>query len=53
MANLTFRAAARGLSTESLTEWLSNHRACLAAGVNVGQIQRDKAQAFALELATR
>lgn len=41
------------LSTESIQKWLENHVACIEAGVNVGQIDRDKAKAFRLELTRR
>lgn len=41
------------MSTEAIRQWLANHRAVIAAGVNVGQAQRDKAQQFRLELVRR
>ena len=43
----------RTLPTESLRAWLSNHKSAIEAGINVGQLARDKAQAFRLELARR
>jgi hypothetical protein len=49
----TWDAIARDLYTAQLRSWLANHGESIAAGVNVGQIQRDKAQAFRLELAKR
>jgi len=42
-----------GLSTEAMREWLKGHVACIEAGMNVGQLDRDKAQAFRLELIRR
>lgn len=51
--NSNFKTVAETLSTESLETWLANHKMCIEMGVNVGQIDRDKAQAFRLELATR
>lgn len=41
------------LSTESIERWLRNHRLAITAGFNVGQIDRDKAQKFELELIRR
>ena len=42
-----------GLTTEAMRAWLKRHVACIEAGVNIGQIDRNKAQAFRLELAHR
>jgi hypothetical protein len=41
------------LSTTAIVTWLNNHRAAIAAGMNVGQLDRNKAQQFRLELAKR
>ena len=41
------------LSTEAIERWLANHAAAIAAGMNVGQIDRDKAQRFRIELSKR
>lgn len=43
----------KAVSSEALRGWLNNHVAALEAGVNVGQIDRNKAQAFRLELSRR
>jgi len=41
------------LSTKSIQAWLDRHRVAIAAGVNVGEIDRRKAQRFELELIRR
>lgn len=41
------------LSTEAMREWLAKHRAAIAAGVRVGEIDRNKAQRFSLEIFRR
>ncbi|WP_165607002.1 hypothetical protein [Mycolicibacter kumamotonensis] len=41
------------LSTASIQTWLDRHRVAIAAGVNVGEIDRRKAQRFELELIRR
>ncbi|HEU5046130.1 MAG TPA: hypothetical protein VFT75_18565 [Nocardioidaceae bacterium] len=41
------------LSTASIQAWLANHRACIEAGMNIGEIDRAKARAFTLELLHR
>lgn len=35
---------------QAMLAWLANHRAALDAGVNIGQIDRDKAQRFTLSI---
>jgi len=49
----SYTADAASLSIEAMREWLKGHVACIASGLNVGQIDRDKAQAFRLELIRR
>jgi hypothetical protein len=41
------------LETAAIEKWLANHTLCLEAGVNVGQLDRNKARAFRVELARR
>lgn len=41
------------ITTAAIVNWLNNHRAAIAAGMNVGKLDRDKAHAFRLELAKR
>lgn len=41
------------LDSASLEEWMRRHNAAIDAGVNVGQIQRDKAQTIRLILIKR
>ncbi len=41
------------LPTDAIVTWLNNHRAAIAAGMNVGKLDRDKAHQFRLELAKR
>ena len=41
------------LSTTAIVNWINNHRAAIAAGMNVGQLDRNKAHQFRLELAKR
>lgn len=43
----------QSLSTEAIQSWLDRHRAGIEAGVNVGQIDRTKAQRMRAELARR
>ncbi|AEJ92258.1 hypothetical protein OPTIMUS_217 [Mycobacterium phage Optimus] len=51
--SVTWRIVAKELSADQLRAWLDNHQSAIDAGLNVGQIQRDKAQAFTVELARR
>ncbi len=44
---------AANMTTAELEAWVANHRACVAAGINVGMIRERKAQAFELELIHR
>lgn len=41
------------ISTESLKRWLANHRLAIELGMNVGQLDRDKAQRFTVEIHRR
>jgi hypothetical protein len=41
------------ISTAALQAWLNNHVNAIAVGINIGQLDRDKAQAFRLELIRR
>lgn len=41
------------LSADAIRNWLNNHKAAIAAGYEPGQIARDKAQRFSLELIRR
>lgn len=41
------------LGTDAIQQWLSNHRLAIELGMNVGQLDRDKAQALRIELSRR
>lgn len=41
------------LSTSAIEAWLTAHRAAIAAGVNIGEIDRCKAHKFEVELIRR
>lgn len=41
------------ITNESLRTWLRNHQSAVDMGYNVGQIDRNKAQTFRLELIRR
>lgn len=40
-------------STVAIRNWLDNHQLAIQAGMNVGQLDRDKAHKFRLELIRR
>lgn len=53
MISHSFKTQAKGLGSDELQGWLDRHQMYISAGVNVGQIDRDRAQAFDLELLHR